>query len=48
MHKSELKTHPTLINRAIKEYELRAATIEAHRSIGSLIIKIWNWLNIPL
>ena len=48
VHKSELKTHPTLINRAIKEYELRAGTTKTHRSIDSLKIKIWNWLNIPL
>ena len=40
MHKSERKTHPTLINRAIKEYELKARTIKTHRSVGSLKIKI--------
>ena len=27
MHKSELKTHPTLINYVIKEYEFKAGTI---------------------
>ena len=48
MHKSERKTHPTLINRAIKEYELEVETTRTHRSIGSLRIKFWNWLNIPL
>ena len=36
MHKSELKIHPTFINRDIKEYELRVGTIGTHRSIGSL------------
>ena len=31
MHKSELKTHQTLINLIIKEYELRAGTTRAYR-----------------
>ena len=48
MHKSELKSHPTLISRANKEYELRVETIETHRSNDSLKIKLWNWLNIRL
>ena len=48
MHKSELKTHPTLISRANKEYELKAETAGTHRNSGFLIIKFWNWLNIPL
>ena len=39
MHKNELKTHPTLINSVIKEYELKVGTIETHKSTGSLIIK---------
>ena len=39
MHKSELKTHPTLINHAIKEYELRVKTIGTHRSTSSLRVK---------
>ena len=39
MHKSELKTHPTLISHANKEYELRTGTTRTHRSIVSLIIK---------
>ena len=39
MHISELKTHQTLINYAIKEFELRAGTIGTHRSTGSIIIK---------
>ena len=34
MHKSELKTHPTLINYAIKEYKLRVWTT---RPIGASI-----------
>ena len=38
MHKSELKTHPTLISSANKEYELRKGTTKTHKSIGSLII----------
>ena len=42
MHKSELKTHPTLINRATKEYELKAETIRTHRSTDSIRIKFWN------
>ena len=46
MHKSELKTYLSLINHVIKEYKLKAGTIETHRSIGFLIIKFWNWLNI--
>ena len=36
MHKSELKTYPTIISCANKEYELREGTIETHRSTGSL------------
>ena len=48
MHKSELKTHATLVSHVNKEYELRAETIGTYKSIGSLIIKFWNWLNIPL
>ena len=39
IHKNELKTHPTVINRAIKEYELIVETIKTHRSISSFIIK---------
>ena len=39
MHKSELKTHPTLINSVIKEYKLKVGTIGTHRSTSSLIIK---------
>ena len=31
IHKSELKTHPTLINYAIKEYELIVGTTGTHR-----------------
>ena len=48
MHKSELKIHLALMNCVIKEYELKVGTIETYRSIGSLIIKFWNWLSIPL
>ena len=48
MHKSELKIHLTLINRVIKEYELKVRTIETHRSTSSLKIKFWNWLEISL
>ena len=40
MHKCELKTLPTLIRRANKEYELKVGTSETHKSIGSLIIKL--------
>ena len=29
-------------------YELKAKTIRAHRSVGSLIIQFWSWFNIPL
>ena len=47
MHKSELETHPTLINHTIKEYELKMGTIGTHRSTSSLMIKFWNWINIP-
>ena len=39
MYKSELKTHPTLINSVIKEYKLKVGTIGTHRSTSSLIIK---------
>ena len=39
MHNSELKTHPTLINHVIKEYELNLVTIKTHRNTDSLIIK---------
>ena len=46
MHKSEL--NPTIISHVNKEYELRAETIGTYKSIGSLIIKFWNWLNILL
>ena len=35
IHKSELNTHPTLINRTIKEYELRMGIIGTYKSIGS-------------
>ena len=48
MHKSQLKTHLTLISHVNKEYELSAGTIRTHMNIGSLIIKLWNWLNILL
>ena len=39
MHKSELKTHQTLRNHVIKEYELRVGIIGIHKSTGSLIIE---------
>ena len=39
MHKSELRANMTLITCANKEYELRAGTIETHRSIDSLKIQ---------
>ena len=45
MQESELKTHPTLINYVIKEYELR---VETHSKSSSFIVKFWNWLNFPL
>ena len=48
MHKNEIKTHPTLINRAMKEYELITGTYKTHKNTSSLIIKLWNWLNILL
>ena len=48
MHKSELKTHSTFINHVIKEYELKVGTIGTHLSIGSFIIQVWSWFNIPL
>ena len=48
MHKSELKTYPTLINRVIKEYEIITETTKTHKSISSLKIKFQNWLNFPL
>ena len=32
MHKSELKTHPTLISHANKEYELKVGTIGTYRN----------------
>ena len=48
IHKSELKTHSTFINRAIKKYELIVRTTRTHKRISSLIIKFWNWVNIPL
>ena len=35
MHKSELKTHPTLVNHTIKEYELRTGIIGTYKSFGS-------------
>ena len=48
IYKSKLKTHPNLISHANKEYVFIAGAIMTHRSIDSLIIKFWNWLNIPL
>ena len=39
MHKSELKIHPTVINRVIKEYEFRVGTIGTHKNAGPLRIK---------
>ena len=36
MHKSELKTDPTLKNHVIKEYELKTGIIGTHMSTGSL------------
>ena len=48
MHKSELKTHSTLINHVIKGYELRVGTTRTHRSTDSLTIKFLNWLSILL
>ena len=40
MHKSELKTYPSLISHANKEYELTDGTTGTHRSIDFLWIKI--------
>ena len=38
MHKSELKTHSTLINHAINEYELKVGTVGTHKITNSLKI----------
>ena len=48
MHKNEPRANPTLINRIIMVYELRARTIETHKSIDFFIIQSWNWFNISL
>ena len=48
IHKSEPRVNPTLINHVNMVYELKAKTIRAHRSVGSLIIQFWSWFNIPL
>ena len=37
MHKSELKTHPTLINHVIKEYELKPVRIGPLKARNNVI-----------